>query len=447
MKKLAMFMAVAGLILAGVVPAQAATDVYVATTGDDTTGDGTSGNPYATVQKGVDVVDISGTVHVADGTYGANVTTGVCASITKSLTLLGESRDGTIIDGSIGGVGTSGSYWAKGIHVSTASNVTVKNFTVSGFAGDGTSTGGYGVLFRDYAHDTSGEGFVTYSNNKAENVKVTSSYSAVYGLVNEYLTVKNCLIENNASDGVFIGRLSHHATIEGNTVNNSGDQGIWFGNCFAGLGESDYGLIKDNTVNGAREAGINLCDSDNSTVSGNSITNADGEGWSIGALSIMSGSSNVEVFKNQINGNDCAGIGIGTPGSSSTQTDILIGGSEADHNDVYGNAGGGVWFRNATATDDIVITYNNLYNNTDDDFDCLDGGGITSTVTADARYNWWGADSDPVTAGKLLFDTPGDTILYSDWASSEVPEPGTMCLLVLGGVGALLRRKRRARMA
>ena len=133
---------------------------------------------FAAIQDGIDAVAISGTVNVADGSYGADAVSGKAAYINKSLTLLGESRDGTIIDGTIGGVGSSGSYWPVGIHVGAASNVTVKNFTVTGFTGDLSSTGGYGVLFRDYAHDTPAEGRISYSSNTAENVKVTASYSS-----------------------------------------------------------------------------------------------------------------------------------------------------------------------------------------------------------------------------------------------------------------------------
>ena len=429
--------------MAAVGTAQAAAVVWV----DDDFNAGTAGwgtTHFDVIQDGINIVDVGGTVNVADGAYGADAVTGKCANITKSLSLIGESRAGTIIDGSIGGVGSSGSFWPKGIHVA-ANDVTIKNFTATGFTGDLASTGGYGVLFRDYAHDTSGEGFITYSNNTVENVKVANNYSAVYALVNEYLTVKDCLVEDNLSDGMFIARLSHHATIEGNTVRNSGDQGIWFGNCWAGQGESDYGLIQNNLVDGAREAGINVCDSDHTRVAGNRIINADGEGWAIGALSIISGSSDVEVFRNAIYGNDCAGIGIGTPGSASTLSDIIIGGSAVNWNDVYGNAGGGIWFNNATATTGIEITYNNLYGNAGDDFDAL----TNSTVTADARWNWWGADIDPLLAGYLVYDDPGDTILYSPWATTaHVPEPISMIFFGTGMVGVfgfVARRKMRSR--
>jgi hypothetical protein len=61
-----------------------ATTYHVATTGNDTTGDGSSGAPWATIQKAVNVlvasVDLNGftaTIQVADGTYSAGCSVGV----------------------------------------------------------------------------------------------------------------------------------------------------------------------------------------------------------------------------------------------------------------------------------------------------------------------------------------------------------------------------------
>ena len=55
----------------------APSDLYVATTGSDTTGTGASGAPYATVAKALsrlpDVLRADHTIHVADGTYAAGI--------------------------------------------------------------------------------------------------------------------------------------------------------------------------------------------------------------------------------------------------------------------------------------------------------------------------------------------------------------------------------------
>lgn len=46
-------------------------DIYVATTGDNTTGDGTSGNPYRSLQKALDNATVNPTtIHLGAGTYG-----------------------------------------------------------------------------------------------------------------------------------------------------------------------------------------------------------------------------------------------------------------------------------------------------------------------------------------------------------------------------------------
>jgi parallel beta-helix repeat protein len=358
---------VAGIILLGAVSAWAAPDeVWV---DDDftaaTPGWGTT--KFNTIQAGVDAVAAAGTVRVANGTYGADPLTGKCAYITKDgLSLIGESETGTIIDGAVGSVGSSGSYWPKGIHVQ-ANNVTVRDLTVQGFTGDLASTGGYGVLFRDYAHDTPSETYIYYTGCVAENIRSQNNYSPMYALVNRNLMVRNCLIQNNLSDGMFIARESDNATITGNTVINSGDQGIWVGKCWMGLGPSDNATITDNTVNGAREGGISFVASDGAIISGNTITNVAGEGppawngWSVGAISLKDGASDVKVYNNTIynnagswNGYSGTGNGIGIDG---TPLNILI-----YYNNIYGNSG--------------YAVYN------------------YSTVPVTGDYNWWG-DLDP----------------------------------------------------
>ena len=49
------------------------TTIHVATTGSDDTGDGSENNPYATIQKGIDMSIDGDIVLVGPGTYMENV--------------------------------------------------------------------------------------------------------------------------------------------------------------------------------------------------------------------------------------------------------------------------------------------------------------------------------------------------------------------------------------
>ena len=71
----------------------AAETYYVATTGSDTTGDGSAGNPWATIQYAINQSSSGDTVTVEEGTYYEAV------NINKSLTLVSAGySSNTIID-------------------------------------------------------------------------------------------------------------------------------------------------------------------------------------------------------------------------------------------------------------------------------------------------------------------------------------------------------------
>ena len=73
------------------------TSIHVATTGSDDTGDGSENNPYATIQKGIDMSLDGDTVLVGPGEYQETV------GINKQVFLVSQNGPNeTIIDGSCG---------------------------------------------------------------------------------------------------------------------------------------------------------------------------------------------------------------------------------------------------------------------------------------------------------------------------------------------------------
>jgi parallel beta-helix repeat protein len=421
MKKLlilAVLALVAGLFAFGGGRAQASpTDLYVATTGDDSDDCLSPATACLTIQGAIDKASSDDTIHIADGTYTASSLASIVVT-TDGLSLIGESRDGTIING--GAWGSSGAGWPKGIHV-YANDVTIKNLTVRGFTGDLVNTGGYGILFRDYAHDTPGEGYIFYSGGLVENVKSEDNYSPMYALVHRNLTVRDSLIQNNLSDGMFIARESDNATITGNTVLNSGDHGIWVGNCWQGLGPSDNATIINNHVDGAREGGITFTGSDGALIDRNIVTNVKGEeppaGWSVGAISLKDGVSNVTVRHNMVYGNDGLGTGsgrgLGVDGDSSNVSIV--------ENTIRDNAGGGIKVMGTTtgwqANDNCV------YGNTGY------GAENTTGTTLDFESNWWGAADGPSGSGPGSGDAVSADIDFDPWLTVTPP----ICIAV-GGI-------------
>ena len=333
---------------------------------------------FATIQGGINAVDPSGTVNVANGNYNATILNSTqggieegwwFVTINKSLDLIGESRDGVILDGSQ----LYNEYRSAGIWVS-ASDVTIKNLTIQNFYVSDPEHYSYGLVsWQEFRNFTWAEE-LTLSYVTAENLKVVGCQASLYFMGTEYATVKDCIVEGSRADGIWIAMGSPYATVQGNTITNSADHGIWVGGTGWCGPSCPNATIIDNTIDGAREGGISFVASDGATISGNTITNVAGEdpsvgGWSVGALSFKDGPSNVEAFNNTIFNNDGAwnsyngtGHGIGIDG---TPSNINL-----HDNNIYGNTGYG------------------CYN--------------YSTVVVMATNNWWGLANGPEHAGNTF---------------------------------------------
>jgi parallel beta-helix repeat protein len=208
---------------------------------------------YRTIQSAIDANEtLAGhTIFVQKGIYYEHV------FVNKSLSLIGENENGTIIDGN----GTSI------VVLAIANDVTIKGFTVR----DG-KTG----VYLDHSKNS-----LIMANN------VSSNGDAILVRHSNNCTVRQNLVANNTNRGILITN-SWNFTVDNNHVFNSGGYAI-------NANSSTNGVIEQNNANKNYYDGIGLFDSNNSIVAGNNVT----ENTLYGIL-VDSSSRNNFVYHNNI---------------------------------------------------------------------------------------------------------------------------------------------------
>ncbi|MBN2550422.1 MAG: right-handed parallel beta-helix repeat-containing protein, partial [Anaerolineales bacterium] len=221
------------LLSSFIVIASAATPVYVRPDGDDVNCDGTANVAYPgsgsglacafkTIQKGIDSVDVGGTVRIYEGTYLQNPNI-----INKAMTVEGTDRDAVIIgpqaaDTGDGHDATNGT--PQTAFFINASNVTIKNLTIDGQANPGLS----GNNFRHgIYHYQSPSPNLTGILIQDVNVYHTLRRGISIGQTNNSVTVTGCVVE----DVTYMHAIrvdTAKATVTNNTVRGAA-QGISIG--------------------------------------------------------------------------------------------------------------------------------------------------------------------------------------------------------------------------
>lgn len=198
------------------VSAVSAADIYVNTTGNDTTGNGTSENPFLTIEKGVSTAVAGDTVNIADGTYSGTGNNQI--TIYQPITIQGQSQNRTIINGA-----------GNQIFYNNANGVTIRNLT-----------------------------FVNATNWFG---------GAIYNNYNTNITIDSCTFKNNSGDyGGAIGNdgdmTINHCTFTGNSAEYGGavyhcDGRMTITNCtftgntaeYGGAVGTDSGLLATTVIN------------------------------------------------------------------------------------------------------------------------------------------------------------------------------------------------------
>ncbi|MCE7699605.1 MAG: PKD domain-containing protein, partial [Methanobacterium paludis] len=187
-------------------------DAYVSPTGNDLSGDGTSSNPYASIQKALDNVVSGGTVHLRSGTYTGTGNYGL--TISKNVNIVGDGQTSTIINAaSAGNIFT----------INSGLNVAMTNLT---FANGTTTTNGGAIKNTGSLNVTN----CTFTGNKA-----TSYGGAIYNAGS--LTVNNSTFIGNTAASA--GGIYNYGTLNVTSSVFTGNNGT----SFAGAVFGDTGKV------------------------------------------------------------------------------------------------------------------------------------------------------------------------------------------------------------
>jgi len=271
-------------------------------------GGGGPGN-YTTIQEAIDAADPGDTVYVYNGTYYENL------EVYKTLSLIGEDRNTTIVDG--GGSGD--------VVLVTADWVNITRFTVTSSGSDGNGAGiGLNSAENCYIANNSvsnnGYGitlFLSINNIIANNTISSNDRNGISLFASESITISNNVM---VEGGVYIEGhgLEHwntHTIDTSNTVN--GKPVYYWKNVTSGIIPSGAGQVilvnctgviveNQNVSNGS--VGIELLLSSDITIANNTVSNNH-----FGIFLYVSSSN--DVSNNTIS-NNWEGIYLGVSGSN-----------------------------------------------------------------------------------------------------------------------------------
>jgi len=170
---------------------------------------------YPTIQEAINAASDGDTIFVCNGTYYENV------FVSKAITLIGESKEGTIIDG--GGVRTT-----VEVHVN---NVTITGFTI------------------ENSNIPLSSGIEIYNSN--------------------YVNIIDNIITNNNGYGVEIYGSSYLNTVSDNIITNNQVVGILI---YDPNGKAGWNVVKANRIINNSGSGIVLTESHTNTLEANVVT-------------------------------------------------------------------------------------------------------------------------------------------------------------------------------
>jgi nitrous oxidase accessory protein len=240
---------------------------------------------YTSIQKAIDNSSNGDTIYVYNKTYNENLDTK-----TKKITLMGEDRGTTIIQGQ----GTTPTV-KIGTGLGT-SDITITGFTLIGVTPEPViqvSTSSSSILINHNLIQEGAYGISVDANtNKitiTDNIISNQVYAGIQAQSTSYDVISENLIKNSGGQGMDLGLGSNHNSILNNTVVNNAKEGIFL----EGIGNKVNTISGNNITN--NQVGIRLTSSGTNTIKNNNI-----QGSAMEGLLIKSSSDDIIEMNNFI---------------------------------------------------------------------------------------------------------------------------------------------------
>ena len=285
-----------------------ATTYYVATNGNDNTGNGSINQPFASLTRAIEAANPGDVIELRNGTYTSNeirvnksnltirsypgeyaslvAVTNVedissCIWYNEPETTGGLLENLEITGGYYYGLKFESNWdWDNSIPFANrrgVSNVTVRNCHIH-------HTGRDGIKLTPASNN------ITIENCQINHTGVGPGAAADYnaeGIDNvnaNNMTVRNCYIHHTATTGIYVKGGGRNCLIENNTIEDAGEGGIYLGfYTDAEWFDADYnpnyyeninGVVKNNYIINTQHAGIGLFGAKDARVWNNTIINA-----------------------------------------------------------------------------------------------------------------------------------------------------------------------------
>ncbi|MCE7699717.1 MAG: Ig-like domain repeat protein, partial [Methanobacterium paludis] len=364
-------------------------DAYVSPTGNDTSGTGTSSNPFATIQKALQNVVTGGTVHLKAGTYTGTGNKGL--TISRNVTITGENPATTIIDAQY-----LTNIWTVNSGVTVIlENLSLVNANTTSNGGAISNAGNLTAINCTFANNT---------------VKTDSANGgAIYNTGTIY-SLSNCTFTGNAAcyggaiyniNGIITSM--DNCTFTGNAAQLYGGAIYTYGNMVTSINDC---IFTSNTLTYQGGAAIYNY---KGTITVINSTFANNTAYYYGGA-IYNNAGTMTFTSCSFIGNSATSTSSANGGAIYSQNGpITITYSSFINNSA--KSGGAIY-----SVQNVNVHFSSFVNNT-----ASNGSSIYRKIgTVNAEYNWWGSNSSP--SSQI-----SGTVDYSNWLYMTVTTgPGTL---------------------